>query len=342
MKVCIFGAGAIGGVIGGHIARAEGVDVSLVARGPHLEAILNKGLRVLTPSDDFTVRVRATDNPAELGLQDYVFITLKSHQVQSVLDAVGPILGPSTAVIPPTTGIPYWYFYGQRGPFENRRLAKLDPGGRQWDVLGVERAIGCAYWSAAEVIEPGVILQESKETYFPVGEPDGSESERVTQLSKMMNAGGLSAPVCRDIRGEIWIKMINSLAWNPIAALCMVTNGGIADSPDVVAVLRRMMGEAEAVAAKLGITLPSPLEVRLASTASIRSHKMSMLQDLERRRPLEVDAIADSIETMRDLADLPTPTIDTVLALLKLRARTAFEPLTRASNTIRAVTTNPL
>ena len=227
MKVCLYGAGAIGGYIAGHLAQVPGLEVSVVARGPHLQAIRERGLRVLAPGRDFTVRVRATNNPAELGVQDYVFITLKSHQVTPALDAMAPLLGPDTAVLPPTTGIPYWYFHGQPGPFAERRLERLDPGGRQWDVLRPERAIGCVYWVGTEVPEPGVIRQDEGMAGLPLGEPDGSQSPRVLRLAEAMAAGGLRAPVRGDIRAEVWMKMINSMCWNPVAAVTAATLGQI-------------------------------------------------------------------------------------------------------------------
>lgn len=320
MKVCVYGAGAIGGHIAGHLARAD-VEVSVIARGPHLEAMQRKGLRVVTPNEDFTVPVKATGDASELGPQDYVFITLKSHQVTNALDAMQPLLGPDTAVIPPTTGIPYWYFYGQPGPHENLRLERLDPSGRQWEMLRPERAIGCVFWTGAEVVEPGVVRQDGAASGYPIGEPDGSESERIVRLSRAMYDGGLKAPVRRAIRGDLWIKMINSMCWNPVAALCNATNGEIAEAPDVVDVVRRMMKEAETVAEALGVEIPVPMEKRVTITLGAVHHKMSMLQDLERGRPIELDVLAESIATMRELAGLETPTIDAVLSLVRLRAR---------------------
>lgn len=320
MKVCIYGAGAIGGHIGGHLARG-GADVSLIARGPHLDAIGKNGLRVTSAADDFTVPVRATDDPAELGPQDYVFITLKSHQVDGVLEAMQPLLGPETAVIPPTTGIPWWYFYGVEGPLRDRRLERLDPGGRQWDLIGPERAIGCAFWTAAEVTAPGVIHQDGSRASYPIGEPDGSESPRLMRLVEAMTAGGLHAPVQSDIRGQIWTKMINSLCWNQAAFLTEAINGAFQTAPDTVEVVRRMMAEMEAVATALGATIPVPMEKRIAMTVRAADHTMSMLQDLHRGRPIEIDVLADSVAEMRAAAGVTTPTVDALLALTKLKGR---------------------
>jgi 2-dehydropantoate 2-reductase len=320
MKVCIYGAGAIGGHIGGHLARS-GAEVRLIARGPHLTAIRKNGLRVVSASDEFTARVDATDNPAELGPQDYIFITLKSHQVDGVLEAMQPLLGPETAVIPPTTGIPWWYFHGLSGEHRNRQLEALDPGNRQWDLIGPERVVGCAFWTAAEVPEPGVIHQDGTRAAYPIGEPDGSTSPRLARLVEAMTAGGLHAPIQADIRGQIWIKMINSLCWNQAAFLTEAINGAFADAPDVVEVVRRMMGEMEAVATALGATIPVPMEKRIAMTVRATDHKMSMLQDLERNRPIEIDVLADSVAAMSAVAGVPTPTVDALLALTKLKGR---------------------
>lgn len=323
MKVCIFGAGAIGGYIAGHLGSVPDAEMSVVARGAHLAAIREKGLRVITPERDQTVRVRATDNAAELGPQDYVFITLKSHQVTPALAMMRPLLGQHTAVLPPTTGIPYWYFHGLDGPHEGRRLDRLDPGGLQWQALDPARVIGCVYWVGTESPEPGVARQDGGGSSLPIGEPDGSRSERVMRLAEVMKQGGLHAPVRSDIRGEIWIKMINSMCWNPVAVLAMATLGEICARPELVDLVRRMMGEAEAVAAALGATIPVPMERRIAVTARLTHHKMSMLQDLERGRPLEIDVLKDSIVAMCELAGVTTPTIDALLDLVRLRATTA-------------------
>jgi 2-dehydropantoate 2-reductase len=323
MKICVYGAGAIGGFIAGHLAAVPGVEVSVVARGAHLAAIREKGLRVVTPERDQTVRVRATDDPAELGPQDYVFITLKSHQVTPALAAMRPLLGDHTAVLPPTTGIPYWYFDRLPGPYAGKRLERLDPGGCQWEALDPARVIGCVYWVGTDSPAPGVARQDGGGASLPIGEPDGSRSERLVRLAGIMKQGGLHAPMRNDIRGEIWIKMINSLCWNPVAVLTMATLGEICARPELVELVRRMMGEAEAVATALGAAIPVPMEKRIAVTARLTHHKMSMLQDLERGRPLEIDVLKDSIVAMRELAGVATPTIDAMLDLVRLRAASA-------------------
>jgi len=323
MKICIYGAGAIGGIIGAHLARVKGVDVSLIARGAHLAAIRRNGLRLISPSEDFTVHLRATDDPAELGPQDYVIVTLKTHQYLAALDDIVPLLGPGTALIPPTTGVPYWFFHKLGGPFDGSRLKRSDPDGRQWSLFEPGRALGCAYWAGGKVPAPGVAQLENEPCYLPLGEPDGSNSQRVMALSQAMGEAGLKAPVKSDIRAELWTKMINSLTWNPIAVLTLASNGEIGQSPRAVEIARRMMTEAEEVAMRFGATMATPKEKRIAFTLGLSHHKMSMLADLEAGKPLEIDALADSIADLGELAGVATPTIDMMLALVKLRASTA-------------------
>jgi 2-dehydropantoate 2-reductase len=320
MKICIYGAGSIGGILGAHLARVPGIEVSLIARGAHLAAIQRDGLRLITPREDFTVRLPATDDPASLGPQDYVFITLKTHQYLEALDTIPALLGPDTAIVPPTTGAPYWFFHGVKGAYAGKRLKRMDPGDKQWRLFGPQRAIGCAYWAGGVVPAPGVVQLENDTVYLPLGEPKGARSARVTRLSAAMEQGGLKAPVKDDIRAELWTKMINSLTWNPLAVLTLADNGEIGAAPGVIEIARRMMTEAEAVAARLGFTMATPMEKRIAFTVGLGDHKMSMLTDLLSGKPLEIDALADSMADLSELAGLSTPTIDAMLALLKLRA----------------------
>ncbi len=210
-----------------------------------------------------------------------------------------------------------------RATFANRRLEALDPGGRQWDVLGPERALGCVFWVATEVEAPGVIRHDGAGASFPIGEPDDTTTPRLERLGEAMRQAGMKAPLTTNIRGWIWMKMISSLCWNPVATLGHATLGQIHEHPDAVDLVRRMMIEAEDVAAALGVTLPVAREKRITATRLAGGHKMSMLQDLERGRPLEIDALADSIRTMREIAGVATPTIDLVLTLLRLRAGVA-------------------
>ena len=321
MKICVFGAGAIGGYLAVHLAQVDGVEVSVVARGEHLATIRKDGLRLVSPRGELQARMRATDRPEELGPQDVVVLALKSHQVTAALPGVKALLGPDTAVVPPTTGIPYWYFHGLPGPLENRQIERLDPQGQQWRSMAPQRVIGCVYWVASEVTAPGVIHHDGSLSRFPIGEPDGSNSERIGHLAAALKAAGLDAPVVPDIRAWIWAKMISSLCWNPVAILTLATLAEMNARPEVVAIVRRMMAEADALAARLGVAkMPLSIDERIAAARKAGAHKMSMLQDLERGRPLEIDVLVDSIVAMRELAQSPTPTIDAIYALLSLRA----------------------
>jgi len=320
MKVCIYGAGAIGGLIAGRLARVPGVRVSLVARGAQLEAIRTRGLRIQEGTSHSYCEVHATGDPSALGHQDYVFVTLKAQQFTPALDGITRLLGPKTVVIPPTTTIPYWYFHRLAGAHEGRQIEALDPGGRQWETIAPSRVLGCVFRVAADSVEPGVVRQTGSYARLPLGEPDGNMSERAQLLSGVMEQAGFDAPVVPNIRGWLWHKMISSLCWNPLAVLTQATWGELAEQPRVNAMARRMMAEADAVASALGGTVPLSLEERMAAPASARDHKMSMLQDLERGRPLEFETIIESIRAMSAIAGVSTPTIEEVYALLALRA----------------------
>lgn len=324
MKICVFGAGAIGGFVAAHLARVPGLEVSVVARGAQLDAIRSRGLVVRSPGGELQSRVAATDRAGDLGPQDLVFIALKQHQVSPALPELVRLLGPQTAVVPPTTGIPYWYFHALPGPQRDRRLESLDPGGEQWRALGPERAVGCVYWVATEVIEPGVIHHDGRLLRFPIGEPDGSRSPRLLALAEAMNAAGLNAPVVEDIRAWIWAKMISSLTWNPLAMLTGATLDRLTADPAVLAIVRRAMREAETVAEALGVShWPITTEERIAAARNAGAHRMSMLQDWLRGRPLEIEVLADSITAMAEIAGVATPTVAELYALLRLRASSA-------------------
>jgi 2-dehydropantoate 2-reductase len=318
VKICVYGAGAIGGLLGAHLARL-GEDVTLIARGKHLAAMRAKGLRIAGASGRFVVKPRVTDDPAEAGPQDYVIVALKAHQVPAVAERMAPLLGPKTAVVTAANGVPWWYFHGFEGALRNRRLKSVDPDGRQWDLIGPERAIGCVIYPAAEIVAPGEIHHIENDR-LSLGEPDGRKSERATALSHAMVAAGFKCPVKTDIRTEIWVKLWGSVAFNPISALTGGTLRQITTDPMTRALARRIMGEAEAVAAKFGIAMPIGVERRIDGAAAIGDHKTSMLQDFERGRPIELDAIVGAVAELGRLVDLPTPAIDSVFALTRQRA----------------------
>jgi 2-dehydropantoate 2-reductase len=320
VRICVYGAGAIGGYLGAQLALA-GEDVTLIARGPHLEAMRENGVRLLIDDGERVAHPRCTDDPAEAGEQDYVFVTLKAHSAPTAVGPMQPLLGAQTAVVTAQNGVPWWYFYGLEGPWRDRRLESVDPGGVQWDGIGPERAIGCVVYPATEVVEPGVIRHLEGDR-FTLGEPSGEKTERVQTLARTLVRAGLRAPV-RRIRDEIWVKLWGNLSFNPVSALTLETLDVVATDPGTRAVCRAMMLEAQAVGEKLGVRFPVDVERRLDGGAAVGAHRTSMLQDLERGRPMEIDALVTAVEEMGRLVEVPTPTIDVVLALVRQRARVA-------------------
>lgn len=319
MRVCIFGAGAIGGLLGARLAEA-GTEVSLVARGPHLAAMREDGLTLIEGDAARTVTVRASEDPAELGPQDYLIITLKAHSVPPAVPAMAPLIGEDTTVVSAVNGLPWWYFHGLDGPLADTRLESVDPGGAQWEGLRPERTLGCVVYPAAEVERPGTIrLIEGNR--FSLGEPDGSKSHRAKRLSDALSAAGFKAPVRPRIRDEIWLKLWGNLSFNPISALTHATLDVICAEPDTRAVARAMMVEAQAIAEALGVKFPIDVDRRIDAAGEIGAHRTSMLQDLEAGRPMEIDALVGSVAELGRLLDRPTPAIDTVLALVRARAR---------------------
>lgn len=318
MKIAVYGAGAIGGLLGAYLARA-GEDVTLIARGPHLAAMREKGLKVTGPGGSFTVHPRATDDPAEAGAQDYVIVALKAQAVAGIADKMKPLLGPKTAVVMAVNGVPWWYFYGIEGALKDRRLASVDPDGKQWDLIGPARALGCVVYPAAEIVAPGE-LHHVEGDRFTLGEPDGSKSARVLALSKALIASGLKAPVKTDIRSEIWVKLWGNVAFNPISALTGGTLQQICEDPGTRACAKAMMLETQAIAAKLGVTMPIEVERRIDGAAAIGAHKTSMLQDFERGRPVELDAIVGAVAELGRIVGEPCPMIDAVFALTRQKA----------------------
>lgn len=319
MRIAIFGAGAIGGFLGAKLAAA-GTDVSLVARGPHLKAMQERGLILREHGVETVTHPKVAADAAALGVQDYVVIGLKAHSVPAAVPAIAPLIGPDTAVVMAVNGVPWWYFYGLDGPYRDMRVRSIDADDVQWRVWGPERAIGCVVYPAAEVPEPGVIeLLEGDR--FTLGEPDGARSDRVTKLSECFIAAGLKAPVRPRIRDEIWVKLWGNLSFNPISALTHATLEDMVRDDGTRAVIRAMMVEAQGVAEKLGVKFPIGVDKRIEGGGAVGAHKTSMLQDLERGRPMEYEALVGAVAELGRIVDLPTPTIDTVLALIRLRAK---------------------
>ncbi|MBT4906728.1 MAG: 2-dehydropantoate 2-reductase [Rhodospirillaceae bacterium] len=323
MKVCIFGAGAIGGYMAVELADAGNAEVTCIARGPHLAAMRENGLRLIREdADDKVVKVRCTDSPEEAGPQDVVIVTLKAHSAAAVADQMTPLFGPDTAVVTAQNGVPWWYFYKHDSSHEDTRVASVDPGNRQWDVIGPERAIGCVVYPAAEITEPGVIRHEYGNR-FTLGEPSGEKTERVQALAALFADAGLRAPVRPRIRDEIWVKLWGNVSLNPISALTGGTLAEMIDDPDVCAVIRAVMVEAQAVGEALGVKFAIDVDKRIAGARDVGDHKTSMLQDLELGRPMEIDALVASVQELGRIVDVSTPAIDTVLGLVRQRARLA-------------------
>lgn len=321
VKVCVFGAGAIGGFLGFHLL-GSGAEISLVARGPHLAAMRHNGLRLLIDGRERVARVACTDRPEELGEQDYVIVALKAHSLGGAVDSMLPLLGRNTTVVTAFNGIPYWYFHGNVDALRGITLASVDPDGVQHDRLGSARAVGCVVLPATSLVAPGVIRHEHGRR-FPIGEPDGTRTPRIALLHDLLVAAGLEAPICDDIRDEIWLKLCGNVCFNPISALSLATLDVIASSPDTRALCRAMMAETKSVGEHIGVRLRVDLDRRLDGAVAVGAHKMSMLQDLEAGRSLEIEPLVGVVQELGRLTKVPTPTIDVVLALIRQRAITA-------------------
>lgn len=321
MKICIFGAGAIGGYLGAKLA-AHGTDVSLVARGPHLEAMRTNGLRLIEETGETNVSVTASSDPQDLGEQDYLLITLKAHSVPPMVEKMAPLIGKHTTILSCVNGVPWWYFYKFGGDLEGTQLESVDPAGAQWNGFGPEKVLGCVVYPAAEVVEPGVI-KHIEGNRFSLGEPDGQKSDRIVNLSRIFTEAGLKAPVRPRIRDEIWVKLWGNLSFNPISALTHATLDILCTDPSTRTVARNMMLEAQEIAEKLGVKFPIDVDRRIEGGAAVGAHRTSMWQDLDMVRPMEIDALVGSVKELGRITNTPTPTIDTVLGLIQMRGKMA-------------------
>ena len=322
MKFCVYGAGAIGGYLAVELALS-GQEVCVVARGAHLDAIRERGLTLQIHGAERVAKVAADSDPAAFGPQDVVICTLKAHQAFESAPAFAPLLGPDTSVLTAMNGIPWWYFYKTRGRFEGRHLNSVDPDGRQWNSIGPQRAIGCVVEPACEVIAPGVIAHRQFNRFI-IGEPDGSHSARVQELSEVLTAASFDAPVRDNLRWNIWLKLWGNVCFNPVSALTGATLGTMIGDPELKALCKTMMQETQAVNEALDVHIPTEMmDRRLAGAAEATDHKMSMLQDLERGRSLEIDALVGVVQELGRLTAVRTPVVDAVLALIKARARGA-------------------
>jgi 2-dehydropantoate 2-reductase len=323
MKIAIIGAGAIGGLVGAKLALA-GEEVTFIVRGRNLEAIRERGIRLLTATgqEHTALHVRATDSTAEAGPQDLVIPAMKAHQLEAVVDALPPLLHAGTTIVPMQNGIPYWYFQRHGGPHEGTRVTSVDPHGRIAAAIDPGRVLGCVVYPASELVAPGVVRHIEGDR-FPLGELDGrTGTERVQRIAACFANAGFKSPVLDDIRAEVWLKLWGNLTFNPISSLTHSTLVDICRYPLTRELATRMMGEAQAVAHKLGITFRVPLEKRIAGAEKVGAHKTSMLQDVEAGREPEIDALLGSVVELARLTDTPTPHIDSLYALVKLLALT--------------------
>lgn len=321
MKIAIVGAGGIGGYVGAKLALA-GEDVTFIVRGANLEAIRKNGIKLIMNdgAEHVAANVKATNNYEEAGQQDVVILALKAHQLEAVVNDVPKLFGPETAVVTMQNGIPYWYFHGHGGKLAGRVVESVDPKGLISKMIPAERVIGCVVYPASELIAPGVVKHIEGER-FPIGELNGSSSERANRISECFNKAGFKAPVLDNIRAEIWLKLWGNLTFNPISALAHSTLVDICQFPLTRELAADMMREAQAVANKLGIEFRVSLDKRIAGAEKVGKHKTSMLQDVEAGRAPEIDALVGSVIELGRLTDTPTPHIDTVYALVKLLAK---------------------
>jgi 2-dehydropantoate 2-reductase len=322
VKITVAGAGAIGGYLGAALSIA-GEEVTFLARRRNLETINARGFRLVLEdgSERHAAGVRAVQDPAEAGPQDAVLLCVKAHQVKDLLPGLSALFGPGTMVVTMINGVPWWYFHKLAGPHEGRRLESVDPGGLLAAAIEPERIVGGIVYPAAELVEPGRV-RVVEGNRFSLGEPDGSRSARVEALAQAFMRAGLKAPVSRDIRSELWVKLWGNLSFNPISALTHSTLADICRFPPTRALAAAMMTEAQAVAEKLGVRFRIGLEQRIAGAEAVGAHKTSMLQDVEAGRALELEALVGAVVELGRITATPTPTIDAIYAATRLLADT--------------------
>lgn len=325
MKIAIIGAGAIGGYVGVKLALA-GEDVTFIVRGANLEAITKNGMKLIMDDgvEHVAKNVKATNNYDEAGHQDIIVLAMKAHQLEAIADDLPKLIGPETVIVTMQNGIPFWYFHNHGGKLAGTRVESVDPTGKITAKIPADRVIGCVVYPASELIAPGVVRHIEGER-FPVGELDGSSSERVNRVSECFTNAGFKSPVLDNIRSEIWLKLWGNLTFNPISALSHSTLQDICQYPLTRDLAASMMTEAQTIANKLDITFRVSLEKRIAGAEKVGKHKTSMLQDVEAGRDPEIDALVGSVAELGRLTETPTPHIDTVYALVKLLGKTMSE-----------------
>ena len=319
MKICVVGAGAIGSLLASGFARA-GHEVCLVARGAHLEALRGAGLTLLSGEKREVFRLPASGEPSDFGPQDAVFICLKTHSIAAMLPRTKTLLGRDTVVVPAINGLPWWYFYREGGTLDGQPVACLDPAGALFRALDPGRILGCVVHAAAEVASPGTVRHTAGRSFL-IGEPDRTRSARAEGLVAAMNAAGFEARHAADIRLEIWIKLIGNVSYNPVAALALAQMDDIHRSEALLGLIRKMMEEAMRVAEAYGVRIPMTVDERIDVAKRLAGAKISMHQDVERRRPLEIDAIVGAVVELARKAAIATPMIVAVWALIAERAK---------------------
>lgn len=319
MRFLIAGAGAIGAYIGARMSRA-GFDVTLFARGPHLKAMQDHGVKVKGAEENFEAHPRVVSSLAQAGPADIVFLGVKAHSLPQLAPQLKPVLGPDTTVVSTQNGVPWWFFQGFGGQWEGSRLERVDPGGAISASIEPHRVLGSIVYLSTEITKPGVI-QLIEGNRISLGEPDGSRSERSRRLADALIGSGLKAPVTTRIRNEIWVKLLGNVAFNPVSALTGYTLVEMARDPDISALVRNIMREAEAVASKLGLELPVSIEQRMVGAEKVGEHKTSMLQDLEAGRPLELEAIVGAVIELGERLGVPTPCTRAVYACTRALVR---------------------
>jgi len=316
VRIAIVGAGAIGGYIGARLARAGG-DAVLFARGPHLQAMQQRGLRVVSPDGDFEVKVEATGDLHALGRPDVIVLGVKAHSLASLAPQLRPLFGPDTIVVSTQNGIPWWYFQNYPGELDGLHLERVDPGGTIGKAIDPERVVGSLAYFSTDIVAPGVI-HHTEGNRLSLGEPSGARTDRTRLLAETLIAAGLRCPVTTRFRHEIWVKLLGNVAFNPISALTGGTLEELVRHADTAAVIRAIMAETEAVAAKLGIELPISIDQRMAGAEKVGAHKTSMLQDLEAGRPLELEPIVGAVVELGDRLGVAMPATRTVYACAKM------------------------
>lgn len=321
MKICVVGAGAIGGLLAARLQHA-GEQVSVIARGPHLAAIKANDLKLIEENgSEITAPVAATDKIAEAGPQDLVILGMKAHQVAAVVKDLPQLYTADTMVLTAQNGIPWWYFFKHGGPYEGRQLESVDPGGVVAANLPIERVLASVVYPAAEIVQPGVI-KHIEGNRFSLSEIDNAETPRIKQVSETLKKAGFKAPVVSDVRAELWTKLWGNLSFNPVSALTHATLEDLCRYPLTRSLVADMMREAQAVGEALGIRFRIPIEKRIAGGEAVGKHKTSMLQDIEAGRPVEADALIGSVIELGGIVNLGTPHLDTTYALVKLLSQT--------------------